>query len=57
MAHEATHQDKMCAMTCCPCSLDLEKIKNLSDEPKYICKHCGRVANKSENLCGPQPIS
>lgn len=57
MAHEQTHQSKMCAMTCCPCNVDLEKIKNLANQPKFICKLCGRVANNSENLCSPEPIS
>ena len=49
-------EDKMCAMTCCPCNLDLEKIKPLVNQPKFICKSCGRVANLQENLCDPAPL-
>ena len=49
-------QDKMCALTCCPCNLDVEKIKPLVNAPKFICKSCGRVANKKENLCQPTPL-
>jgi len=46
-------ENKMCALTCCACNLDIEKIKPLVNEPKFICKSCGRVANKEENLCQP----
>lgn len=49
----ADHPDTMCHLTCCPCHLDLDKIKPLCNEPKFICKACGRVANKAENLCDP----
>lgn len=49
-------EDKLCALTCCPCDLDLEKIKPLVKDPKVICKVCGRVANSEANLCQPVPI-
>jgi transposase-like protein len=47
----------MCSMTCCPCKIDLEKIKPLVAEPKFICTACGRVANEENNLCEPQPLN
>lgn len=50
------HANKMCAMTCCPHDLPLDKIKDLASEPKYICASCGRVANEEENLCMPQAM-
>ena len=56
MAHEqkkVDHLDKMCARTCCPCNLDVDALKPLVAKPEYICKACGRVANKAENLCDP----
>lgn len=57
MATEAAvHADKMCAMTCCPCNLDIEKVKSLSNAPKFICKSCGRVANEERNLCQPEAL-
>jgi len=36
--------------------MDLEKIKALCKDPKFICKACGRVANSADNLCDPAPI-
>jgi len=52
---ECCGADKMCALTCCPCKLDVKKIAPLVNKPKFICKSCGRVANKKRNLC--QPVS
>jgi hypothetical protein len=43
----------MCALTCCPCAVDVEALKPLVNEPRFICEACGRVANKTENLCKP----
>ena len=48
--------EKMCALTCCPCSLDLKAIRKLVDKPKFICKACGRVANDKANLCEPTKL-
>mgnify|MGYP006292867091 CR=1 FL=1 len=53
---ETEHANKMCAMTCCPCNLDLEKIKPLVADPQFICKACGHVAASAENLCDPAPL-
>jgi len=56
MSDAGNHQDKMCAMSCCPCNLDLDKVKPLVKDAQFICKGCGRVANKEENLCQPVPL-
>jgi len=40
-------------MTCCSCGVDLKVIRPLVNAPKFICKACGRVANKKSNLCKP----
>ena len=53
----ACGENSLCVLTCCPCNLDLKKIKPLVNEPKFICKSCGRVANKKENLCQPVPLA
>jgi hypothetical protein len=49
-------EDKLCALTCCQCNIDLEKLKPLVNAPKYICEQCGRVANEEGNLCKPTPL-
>ena len=50
------HSEKMCSMACCPCNLDVEKLKSLTNNAQYICTSCGRVANDKKNLCKPEPI-
>ena len=56
MSEHCCGKDKMCAITCCPCDLDIEKIKPLVDKAEFICEACGRVANKEENLCKPKAL-
>lgn len=36
--------------------ITLEQMKTLVRDPKFICKKCGRVANKEESLCEPVPL-
>ena len=50
---ECCGANKMCALTCCPCNLDIKKIASLVNKPMFICKNCGRVANEKKNLCVP----
>ena len=49
--HGKEHNEKMCAMTCCPCNINLDELKELVRNPGFICKSCGRVAEKAKNLC------
>jgi hypothetical protein len=38
--------------------MSFEEFKKLVGEnPKYICKRCGRAAAKEENLCEPAPMA
>ena len=53
MAKHARVHKKMCALTCCPCGLNLKALVPLVNAPKFICKSCGRVANAKANLCMP----
>ncbi|MBM4090619.1 MAG: hypothetical protein FJ276_14545 [Planctomycetes bacterium] len=50
------HAEKMCALTCCPCHLDVEKLKPLVRDPRFICKACGRVAADARYLCDADPL-
>jgi hypothetical protein len=34
----------------------VETLRDLCDEPKFICFNCGRVANCNRNLCNPMPL-
>jgi hypothetical protein len=36
--------------------MDVEKLRPLVQNGKFVCKSCGRVAEKSENLCDATPI-
>ena len=36
--------------------MSLDQMKTLVKDPNYICKKCGRAANKAENLCEPAAL-
>jgi len=50
-------EHRMCQLTQPPHEFDLEKVKELTSNPKFICKCCGRTANNEENLCNPIPLN
>lgn len=33
-----------------------DQYAHLVKNPKYVCKHCGRVAAAKQNLCAPTPL-
>ena len=51
---EAEHHccDKMCAMTCCPCHLDIKKLKPLVKNPD---SHFGEGSRGARTECRRQP--
>jgi hypothetical protein len=51
--HGKEHNEKMCAMTCCPCNINLDELKELVRNPGFICKSCGRVAEKDLQVLWP----
>jgi hypothetical protein len=50
------HRGKVCAMICCGGHLDLEELKPVVRDAKFICRKCGHVAAKKKHLCGPMPL-
>jgi len=48
------HEKHLCKMA--EDKTQIEKLKPLVKNPKYICKDCGRAAAKAENLCTPEPL-
>lgn len=35
----------------------LDEVRDLVQNPKYICFNCGRVADAEHNLCNPMPLT
>ena len=51
------HEEHLCYLVSQGFHLsDAETFKVLTNNPKFQCKHCGRGANKSKNLCVPQQL-
>jgi len=50
-------KNKMCQITKFVHKFDLDRVKELTSNPKYICKCCGRTANNEENLCSPATLA
>ena len=48
---------KMCQLTQNAHKFDLDKVKKLTSNPKFICKCCGRTANNKESLCSPAKLN
>ena len=48
---------RMCQLTQQANKFDLKKVKNLTSNPKLICRCCGRTANDKENLCSPEKLN
>ena len=49
--------NRMCQLTQPVHKFDLDKVKKLTSNPKFICKCCGRTANNKENLCSPTALN
>lgn len=49
--------NKMCQLTKSAHNFNVEEIKKLTSNPKFICKCCGRTANSKEDLCSPTSLN
>ena len=54
--HKGSHDDKLCAMCCCPGRVDVKKLRPLVDGAKFICRDCGRAAVSAKSLCSPKKL-
>ena len=52
-----SRENKLCEMTKPHNQFDLSKIIPLINSPKYVCRCCGRLANKKGNLCNPTELT
>lgn len=51
--NQQEHQGHLCVLASAG---EWEKIKSLTQQPRFICFNCGRVANDRRNLCNPMPL-
>ncbi len=49
------HENHLCKLVIGD-QADIESIKPLVRNAKYVCKTCGRAAANSENLCNPTQL-
>jgi len=50
------HEDKLCALACCCCRVNVKELRPLVKDAQYICKECGRAAAKASSLCHPAKL-
>ena len=51
-----SRENKLCELTKPQNQFDMKKILPLVNNPQYICRCCGRLANKEESLCNPMEL-
>ncbi len=53
MPHPA-HEEHLCLLK--NIGTNLEDVKKIVRNPKFICKNCGRAAANKKNLCAPEKL-
>jgi hypothetical protein len=53
MPHPA-HEEHLCLLK--NIGTNLEDVKNIVRNPKFICKNCGRAAANEKNVCAPEKL-
>lgn len=48
--------EKICSLSGSGDRADLDRIKSLVKNSRYVCSSCGRAAVDSENLCAPEML-
>jgi hypothetical protein len=51
---DAERDDKICSLTASGNQMDLDLIRSLVKDSRYICSACGRTTGHAENLCDPE---
>ena len=51
--HGELHQGHICVLAS---EKKFEEIRDLVQDPKFMCFNCGRVADAKKNLCNPMPL-
>jgi hypothetical protein len=50
------YDPKLCILSSSRDQIDLDRIKRLVQDSRYICLGCGRTAADQENLCSPEEL-
>jgi hypothetical protein len=50
---KGNHSGHLCVLAS---NEQIDKIKELTRKPQYICFNCGRVADCDDNLCNPMSL-
>ena len=47
---------KLCTLSGSGDQTEMDRIKNLVQDSRYVCTGCGRTAANEENLCSPEEL-
>ncbi len=53
---ESEFDNKLCTLSSSRHKVDLDLIKSLVQDSRYVCVGCGRTAADEENLCAPEEL-
>ncbi len=48
--------EKVCSISSAGDPSDLQRLRRLVRNSRYVCASCGRTANHEENLCAPEEL-
>ena len=53
---DSESEDKVCSINASGDPSDLQRLRRLAKNSRYICSSCGRSAKNEENLCCPEEL-